>query len=125
MTARSRADEAVALADFSDRAAAVRLAGRLVAEGFGADIVEADDARPLLPEHLPPVGPTVVVRRGDYADAVVVTRLFDEVDQGRSRVAPGPLTFWHGAAHRQLIGYALIAAWVIALGLLMIAAIPR
>ena len=115
----------MALADFQDRAAAVRLAARLVAEGLGADILEADQARPLLPEQLPPVGPTVVVRRADYADAVIVTRLFDEVDQGRSRIAPGPQSLWQGAPHRQLIGYALIAAWVIALGLLMIAAIPR
>jgi hypothetical protein len=65
------------------------------------------------------------VRRSDYADAVVVTRLFDEVDECRSRIAPGPRTFWQGAAHRQLIGYALITAWLLALGLLLVAAIPR
>jgi len=107
VTSRSVRDDAVVLADFATRVDAERLAGRLVAEGLGAEVWDAGDAALLLPPHLPPAGPTVVVRRADYGDAVVITRLFDEVDQGRSRIAPGPRSFWHGGTHRQVIGVGL------------------
>lgn len=114
----------MALADFPDRISAERLAGRLVAEGLGAEVWEAPDALPLLPPLAPPAGPTVVVRRNDYDDAVVLTRLFDEVDQGRSRIAPGPRTFWAGPPYRQLIGTGLLVLLAVAVGLLVIAALP-
>lgn len=120
----TRADQPMALADFPDRAGAERLAARLVAEGLGAEVWDAADARPLLPAIAPPAGPTVIVRRDDYSDAVVMTRLFDEVDQGRSRIAPGPRTFWAGPPYRQLIGAGLLVLLGVAVGLLIIAALP-
>lgn len=68
------ADAPVLLGQLASPSAAARLAARLVVEGVGA---EAEGAR-------------VWVRATDRDEALVLARLFHEVDTGRSRVAPPP-----------------------------------
>ncbi len=71
------ADDAVVLGELVSDHAAVVLARRLVAERIGAEAV----------------GPLVWVRAADRERAVVLARLYHEVDTGRSRVAPVPGTW--------------------------------
>ncbi len=113
-------DTAVPLADFLQRPAAERLAVRLRAEGVGAEVWEAARAAPLLPDDEPPIGPTVMVRAADRADALVLAALFAEVDEGVSQLAPAPVDFWHGGPRRQLAGAALLLVLAMAVSLLLL-----
>ena len=115
-------DEAVVLADYLERASAQRLALRLQAEAIAAEVWDPARAATLLGEDQPPIGPVVVVRRADHRRALVLARLFAEVDAGTSRVAPPPQDFWHGPADRQLLGAGLVMLLVFALAILLTAA---
>jgi len=89
-------------------ASASRLADRLTAEGIAA---RAE-------------GSAVQVPPQRWARAVVLARLFREVDEGRSRVAPAPTSAWSGSWARQLLAVAvlgLIIVPTVTLGLLALA----
>jgi hypothetical protein len=88
---------AVLLGQFVDFQAASVLAGRLVAEGVGA-VAQ---------------GSRVWVAAIDLGDAVVMTRLFREVDQGTSRVAPPPVTLWSGPAWRRMAGVVVLTLLIV------------
>jgi hypothetical protein len=90
-------DAPVLLGQVVDDRAANALAARLVAEGMGA---EAE-------------GPRVWVRRADRDEALVLARLFHEVDQGRSRVAPPPGT-WLATAPGRALRLAAVAVMLLA-----------
>lgn len=115
-------DTAVALADFLSLQPAERLAVRLRAEGIGAQVWPAAQAASRLPIDEPPIGPTVMVRATDHADAVVLAGLFAEIDAGVSRFAPPPVDFWHGSPRRQVIGAVLLLVLAVAVGAVLLAA---
>lgn len=96
------------LGEEADEPAARRLAARLVAEGIGAQAV----------------GPQVWVRAADRSEALVLARLFHEVDQGRSRVAAPPGAWSSGrrgtvarVAVTVTLAVAVLAALVVAVQL--------
>lgn len=87
---------------------AARLADRLTVEGIAA---RAD-------------GASVRVPPERWVQAVRLARLFREVDEGRSWVAPAPDSSWNGSWARQLVavlGLALIVVPTVTLGLLALA----
>lgn len=114
--------DAAVVADFLDTGAAEQLAHRLVAEGVGAQVWASSRAALLLPAANPPIGPTVVVRRSDHAHALVLARLFAEVDAGTSTVAPPPTDFWGGEPYQRLLGAGLVLMLCFALFILLLAA---
>jgi hypothetical protein len=114
---------AMVVADFADPTDARRLATRLVGEGIGAEVWPAERAAALLPATDPPVGPAVVVRRSDHAEALTLALLFAEVDLGSSAVAPPPRDFWHGPARRQVFGVALLILLAAAVLVLLLVAV--
>jgi hypothetical protein len=87
----------VALDGLESTAAAQRLAGRLVAEGLAAVATDRE----------------VWVHRAEVDDAVVLARLFREIDEGRSRVAPPPTSLWHGPLWRQLLAVLVLALIIV------------
>ncbi len=113
----------MALADFARQAEAERLAARLVIEGIGAEVWTAQQAATLLPASEPPVGPTVVVARGDHEHALTLAHLFAEVDAGVSEVAPPPQDLWHGSFLRLLVGVFAVSVLVSTVVVLLFAAV--
>jgi hypothetical protein len=97
----------VALGGSDSPEAARRLAGRLVAEGVGAVAWNRD----------------VWVHRVDAEEAVVLGRLFREIDEGRSRVAPVPSSLWTGPLWRQLLAVLVLAAIVVPTVIVALAAL--
>lgn len=99
----------VRLGEFASDQEAWLLVGRLVAEGVGA---RAE-------------GSAVWVVAADLDDAVVMTRLFREVDQGVSRVAPPPATLWFGPAWRRMAGVVVLALLIVPTVFVLLAATGR
>jgi hypothetical protein len=89
--------ERVALGGFESPETARLLAGRLVAEGVGAVARDRE----------------VWVHRVDADEAVVLGRLFREIDEGRSRVAPVPMSLWEGPLWRQLLAVLVLTLIVV------------
>jgi len=85
---RARADPVVLLGRAATVAGAERWADRLVIERIGAT------AR----------GVEVWVREADRDGATVLSGLFREIDEGRSRVAPSYASLWQGPFRRQVLG---------------------
>jgi hypothetical protein len=94
------------LGDVGSPAAAVLLASRLEAEGLGARAS----------------GSEVWVAADDLDDALVMARLFREVDAGTSRVAPVPTTFWFGSGWRRLAGVLVLALLIVPTVFIVLAA---
>jgi hypothetical protein len=97
----------VALGGFESPEIADRLAGRLVAEGVGAVAW----------------GGEVWVHRHDLDEAVVLARLFREVDEGRSLVAPAPASLWVGPLWRQLLAVLVLTLVIVPTVVLALAAL--
>ncbi len=117
-------DRPVPLAEFAWRAYADRTATRLQAEGIAAAVWEPEAVVAVAPADPMPIGPTVMVRQRDHADAAVLVRLFAEVDQGRSAVAPPPRSMWAGPWPRIALGIGLLTVLCFAVALLVSAAFP-
>lgn len=111
------------LADFARQAEAERLAARLVIEGVGAQVWPVQQAAALLPGSEPPIGPTVVVARGDHEHALTLAHLFAEVDAGVSVVASPPQDVWHGSFVRLLVGVFAVSMIVSAVVVMLFAAV--
>ena len=129
MTVAGRGDGATAgaaapavVADFPGRAAAERLAARLVVEGVLAEVWEPGRAASLLPTDWPPAGPTVVVARRDHAHALALAQLFDQVDRGVCAVAPPPRDLWHGPRWRPMVAATALVVLAMAVFVLLVAA---
>jgi hypothetical protein len=95
------------LGGFESPAVADRLAGRLVAEGLAAVAS----------------GCEVWVHRHDLDEAVVLARLFHEVDEGRSLVAPSPASLWVGPLWRQLLAVLVLTVVIVPTVVLALAAL--
>ena len=96
----------VMLGEFGSDEEAWLLAGRLVAERVGARTE----------------GSAVWVGARDLDDAVVMTRLFREVDQGVSRVAPPPVTWWFGPAWRRMAAVVVLTLLIVPTVFVLLAA---
>lgn len=114
----------VPLVDFVARGFADRTASRLRAEGIAAEVWEAGPGEGHTSHTPPPIGPTVMVRQRDHAEAAVLVRLFAEVDEGRSAVAPPPRSLWVGPWPRITLGLLFLVVLVGAIVVLAVAALP-